>query len=230
MAERATHGSLCHVFCVGDAALFALSAASCLLLSRDYLSGLSDQGDEYYLLILLATLGAVVLVYSSHMASLRLVLELLSVGDHAVRSGARCGAQVLRAHTRCDCNGGSADTQRYCVQTVGGAFSSLDPRRIRGLFLAGVPLAAGFIGKFYLVVAAVAGEQWLLLAAWVLGSAIGIYYYLRVVFQMSQKPAEDTTAIDSDLPSTIVVPFLIFVILLLGILPQLLIDQIQGVF
>jgi NADH-quinone oxidoreductase subunit N len=56
-------------------ALFCAGTAACVYLSRDYLPGLSDQGDEYYLLLLLASLGAVVLMFSTHVASLLLGLE-----------------------------------------------------------------------------------------------------------------------------------------------------------
>ena len=66
------------------AALFCAAAAVCVLISRDYLPGLSDESDEYYLLLLLATLGAVVLAYSSHVASLLLGLELMSVSLYAL--------------------------------------------------------------------------------------------------------------------------------------------------
>ena len=55
------------------------------------------------------------------------------------------------------------------------------------LSLAGIPLTVGFIGKFYLFTAGISGSLWLLLAALVLGSGIGIYYYLRIVFAMTKK-------------------------------------------
>lgn len=49
------------------------------------------------------------------------------------------------------------------------------------LSLAGIPLTAGFIGKFYILAAGVESRLWWLLGAMVLGSAIGLYYYLRVM-------------------------------------------------
>jgi NADH-quinone oxidoreductase subunit N len=49
------------------------------------------------------------------------------------------------------------------------------------LSLAGIPVTAGFIGKFYIVMAGVAAGLWWLLALVVIGSAIGLYYYLRVM-------------------------------------------------
>jgi NADH-quinone oxidoreductase subunit N len=58
------------------------------------------------------------------------------------------------------------------------------------LSLAGIPLTAGFIGKFYIFSAAISGHHWILLASIVIGSGIGIYYYLRVVFYMTRQPTE----------------------------------------
>ena len=62
--------------------------------------------------------------------------------------------------------------------------------KVSMLSLAGIPLTAGFIGKFYVMAAAVsqAGSadyrQWALIAAVVAGSAIGLYYYLRVMISL----------------------------------------------
>ena len=50
--------------------------------------------------------------------------------------------------------------------------------------LAGIPLTIGFIGKFYVFAAGVEGAQWLLLAIMIIGSAIGLFYYLRIVYGM----------------------------------------------
>lgn len=52
------------------------------------------------------------------------------------------------------------------------------------LSLAGIPLTAGFIGKFYIFAAGVEGATWGLLFAMIVGSAIGLFYYLRIVYRM----------------------------------------------
>ncbi|MDP3859176.1 MAG: NADH-quinone oxidoreductase subunit NuoN [Stagnimonas sp.] len=54
------------------------------------------------------------------------------------------------------------------------------------LSLAGIPLTAGFIGKFYVIAIGVDARQWLLMGAVIVGSAIGLYYYLRVMIMMFQ--------------------------------------------
>ena len=52
------------------------------------------------------------------------------------------------------------------------------------LSLAGIPLTVGFIGKFYVFFAGVESELWGLLLILVIGSGIGLYYYLRIVYTM----------------------------------------------
>ena len=52
------------------------------------------------------------------------------------------------------------------------------------LSLAGIPVTAGFIGKFYVVLLSVGAGLWWLLAALVIGSALGLYYYLRVMVSL----------------------------------------------
>ena len=52
------------------------------------------------------------------------------------------------------------------------------------LSLAGIPLTVGFVGKFYVVVAGVGAAQWALVIVLVMGSAIGLFYYLRLVVVM----------------------------------------------
>lgn len=54
------------------------------------------------------------------------------------------------------------------------------------LSLAGIPLTAGFVGKFFVVMVGVDAKAWWLLGALVLGSAIGLFYYLRVMVMMFQ--------------------------------------------
>ena len=56
------------------------------------------------------------------------------------------------------------------------------------LSLAGVPLTAGFLGKFYVLGAGVEKRQWLLLGAIVTGSAVGLYFYLRAMIQLYLRP------------------------------------------
>ncbi len=56
------------------------------------------------------------------------------------------------------------------------------------LSLAGIPLTAGFVAKFYILSAGVDAALWSLVLILVGSSGIGLYYYLRVVVAMSQGP------------------------------------------
>jgi NADH-quinone oxidoreductase subunit N len=52
------------------------------------------------------------------------------------------------------------------------------------LSLAGIPLTAGFLGKFYVVAAGVEHGAWILLGALLVGSGIGLFYYLRILYAL----------------------------------------------
>jgi len=63
------------------------------------------------------------------------------------------------------------------------------PMTIAMLGLAGLPATAGFIGKFYLIDAAVAGDYAWLGVFIVVGSMISLAYYLRVIAAIWMRPA-----------------------------------------
>lgn len=56
------------------------------------------------------------------------------------------------------------------------------------LSLAGVPLTAGFIGRFLLLMLGVTAELWWLNAAIVLGSTLGLYFYARLIINLYIRP------------------------------------------
>lgn len=100
------------------------------------------------------------------------------------------------------------------------------------LSLAGIPLTVGFIGKFYIVVLGVQAYMWLLLAALVLGSVIGLYYYLRLVVVMFMH--DDKTSKTGSLPVNVapgdqlVLMGLVALLIWLGVYPDPLIGLIQS--
>jgi NADH-quinone oxidoreductase subunit N len=63
------------------------------------------------------------------------------------------------------------------------------------LSLAGIPLTAGFVGKFYLVAAGAQTSLWALIIILVTTSIIGLFYYLRIIVAMFSQPAEEGTGI-----------------------------------
>ncbi|QIQ20368.1 NADH-quinone oxidoreductase subunit N [Zophobihabitans entericus] len=61
------------------------------------------------------------------------------------------------------------------------------------LSLAGIPLTIGFMSRFALIILSVTAEFWWLATAIVIGSAFGLYFYLRLVINLYLKPdATDT--------------------------------------
>lgn len=97
------------------------------------------------------------------------------------------------------------------------------------LSLAGIPLTLGFIGKFYLFAAGAKSGLWGLLLAIVLGSAIGLYYYLRVIIVLVQK--ESAEGLPGSTVSAGMDAALIFglttVLVVFGVYPTPLIDWVS---
>lgn len=98
------------------------------------------------------------------------------------------------------------------------------------LSLAGIPLTAGFVGKFYLVSAGVGSALWVLVVILVVGSGIGLYYYLRVVSVMFVRQAEGEVALVTypSAAGSLVLGVLSVLLLWFGVYPSPLIDLIQA--
>jgi len=64
------------------------------------------------------------------------------------------------------------------------------------LSLAGIPLTAGFLAKFYLVAAGADAQAWLLILVLVVSSTIGLFYYLRVVEALFHQPVSESSALE----------------------------------
>ena len=93
------------------------------------------------------------------------------------------------------------------------------------LSMAGIPLTAGFMGKFSIFAQAIGTTPFLVLVA-VLGSAISIAYYLRLIMVMFF-PKESSFKTSERVPLTynIVAVFIIVALLALGIFPDLFATQ-----
>ena len=90
------------------------------------------------------------------------------------------------------------------------------------LSLAGIPLTAGFLAKFYMLNAVIAkgGFLWLVIFA-VLMAAISVYYYFRVIQAMYFKEGE-AQAIEVSTSFKWIIGFVAALVILLGVYPQLL--------
>ncbi|MGZ8160090.1 MAG: NADH-quinone oxidoreductase subunit N [Methylobacter sp.] len=100
------------------------------------------------------------------------------------------------------------------------------------LSLAGIPLTAGFIGKFYIFTSAADGRLWGLLSVIIVGSGLGLYYYLRIIVVMSMNV--EAAAIKSgkstqDWISTATLTILTILLVWFGIYPSVLVNAIQSV-
>lgn len=89
------------------------------------------------------------------------------------------------------------------------------------LSMAGIPLTAGFIGKFMLFTNGMAGNQWLLLLLIVVGSGIGIYYYLRTVSVMFKHNATLNTPAPVPVLNGVLIITLAIVTIAIGVWPSL---------
>jgi len=93
------------------------------------------------------------------------------------------------------------------------------------LSMAGIPLTAGFMGKFGIFAQAIKTTPFLVLVA-VLGSAISIAYYLRLIMVMFfPKESSFKTSEKVSVTYNIIAVFLIFALVALGIFPDLFAKQ-----
>ena len=96
------------------------------------------------------------------------------------------------------------------------------------LSMAGMPLTVGFIGKFYLLAMAVEHSAWWLISAMIVGSVIGLYYYLRVIFSLFAQ--SEQVLPNSSVITRTWVGFIALGILILGVLPGTLGGHIAALF
>ena len=100
------------------------------------------------------------------------------------------------------------------------------------LSLAGIPLTVGFIGKFYLFFAGVESALWPLLLVLVVGSGIGLFYYVRIVYHMLlpvPTSPQFPSATGERLGSYGVLTILFLLLLLLGVYPAPVMALIETV-
>ena len=90
--------------------------------------------------------------------------------------------------------------------------------------LAGIPLTAGFFGKFFVFKLAFEQKQWLLLGAGILGACAGFYYYLKIAASMflAEPRKDDTGTIRVSFPAAAAMIVLMAAIVIIGVNPSLL--------
>ncbi len=95
------------------------------------------------------------------------------------------------------------------------------------LSLAGIPLTAGFIGKYYLITAGVQSELWVLLLILAVNSVIGLYYYLRIVATMFRESPEEAPRPVHSLGNGVALTVLTILLVFFGVYPTQIISFLQ---
>jgi NADH-quinone oxidoreductase subunit N len=95
------------------------------------------------------------------------------------------------------------------------------------LSLAGIPITAGFISKFYIVLAGVSKGLWMLAVMLIINSVISLFYYLRVIKTMFE-PTEGKQIARLSLMTHLVLLLIVAGILFLGIFPSFLTELIAS--
>jgi len=98
------------------------------------------------------------------------------------------------------------------------------------LSLAGIPLTAGFIGKYFLLTAGLGNGQWLLAFVLVASSVIGLFYYLRLIVTMISQDEDYQKGLSPGIPSKgglLTLMVLGILVLGLGLSPGWLIDLVR---
>ena len=96
--------------------------------------------------------------------------------------------------------------------------------------LAGIPITAGFIGKFYIIAAGVGSGLQLLVGSLIINTAIGLYYYLRIVNVMFTRPSDEEVPRPSPglpLTASLVTALLAILVVWLGVYPSSLMELIR---
>jgi NADH-quinone oxidoreductase subunit N len=150
------------------------------------------------------------LAYSSIAHAGYLLIGVVAAGTSSAREGALSGILFYLAAYTATVIGAFAVVGALERRTAEGAndepadawdlarFSGLARRRpalafVMALFmlsLAGIPPTAGFVAKLLIFKAAIGAQAYGLAIAGVLTSALGAYYYLRIVVYMYMRPAE----------------------------------------
>jgi NADH-quinone oxidoreductase subunit N len=84
--------------------------------------------------------------------------------------------------------------------------------------LAGLPLTAGFIGKVYILRAAVSSNLWLPVIVLIITSTLGLFYYLRLIFALFSREEQPVPLVVS-VSGCITLVALTLALLWLGIYP-----------
>jgi NADH-quinone oxidoreductase subunit N len=95
------------------------------------------------------------------------------------------------------------------------------------LSLAGIPLTAGFIGKYYLFAAGIGSSLWLLVTSLIISSVIGLFYYLRLVAALFSEGEGPSPVSGPAAAERVVLALLVVLLFWLGVYPGPFIEIIR---
>jgi NADH-quinone oxidoreductase subunit N len=94
------------------------------------------------------------------------------------------------------------------------------------LSLAGIPVTAGFFAKYYIFTTIMATSfKWLLVIA-VLTSAVGAYYYFKIIIAMYFKKPDTTEPVEVEMPVMFVLIITTLLTLAIGVVPGYIIGML----
>lgn len=103
------------------------------------------------------------------------------------------------------------------------------------LSLAGIPLTAGFIGKFYILAAGTSSNIWVPVLVLIATSVIGLYYYLRIVVALYATPeaaagaGQQGSQLSISVESQSILWLLTVLLIWFGVYPEQLLELIRSV-
>jgi multicomponent Na+:H+ antiporter subunit D len=137
---------------------------------------------------------------------LGITATLIHVFNHALMKGAlfmACGALVYRV-------GSSKFENLYGLgRQMPWTFAAIF---IAGLSLIGIPGTAGFISKWYFVIAALEQQSWLVVLVILLGSLLAVVYIWKIIEVLFLHPASDSTLTVKEAPVLLLLPMWVLVI------------------
>ncbi|MGE0567178.1 MAG: NADH-quinone oxidoreductase subunit N, partial [Bacteroidia bacterium] len=98
------------------------------------------------------------------------------------------------------------------------------------LSLSGIPITAGFFAKYFVFTAMMQASthNWVLILA-ALTSAIGVYYYFKIIIAMFFREPEGESNIEADASSNTVIALTTIVTIIIGIVPGVIAEMFSVV-
>jgi multicomponent Na+:H+ antiporter subunit D len=139
-------------------------------------------------------------------STLGITATLVHIFNHALMKGAlfmACGAVVYRV--------GSSRFLKLngLGRQMPWTFAAIC---IAGLSLIGIPGTAGFISKWYFMLAALEHQSWIIVLVVLLGSLLAVVYVWKIVEIMFLQPATASTQQVKEAPVSLLIPMWILII------------------